>query len=116
MGFRDRKALGHCTWKALTDGYYEELLLINVQGETARVVSATPRGHRAWWKRILGGSVDVDLAMETGERLDLDAARSTIFASLQAAPEHWTSARSLEEWTARIDAAQGFEEIIQMFY
>jgi hypothetical protein len=116
LSFRNVEELSKCSRKALQGGYYQDLFLTNVKGETAVISSVHPKRKIGFLSRIFSGRMEVDLQFIKGKLLTIEDTKSKILSTIKEDQEFWESGGSLEELVAVVKGAQEWKDLVDLFY
>ena len=112
--------LSQGTTKAIQDGYFDEVMVVDSEGKRIRLRGAKAVGSLAplaVLRRLIGLPVRLEfLAMETLPPISLSELRDLIVERLGKAPGFWSTGGPMSTIKRRVQEATDFEALIAMFY
>jgi hypothetical protein len=115
--YRDAEGLRTATSPALKRGWFDNLLLIDPEGQSYLVEGARTAGSAGpFWGLSLMHSRRVRVALEirAAERLSLATVKEKLAEVMAAGRDYWDSIHGLEDLERRIDDCATLSELIEI--
>jgi hypothetical protein len=115
---KDRAALEECSQSALASGYYSGLMLVDSEGGTWAVRSATKVGSvgpLGGWRLLKSRRIRVRVELDRGERWDLGALQERVSSAIEQLPGQWEAVEDIEQTKSRVRSTESIPSLIELF-
>lgn len=109
-----REQLETCNDRALRNGHYDAMFIIDSDGFSYVVVEANRGQHTQSWRPFRGRLLRVHLELRPQGRLSLQEAQNRVCETIESHPHLWESIADLAKFTAIVRQAETMDELLRI--